>query len=71
MDKDPYGAGCRSRQACQVHAKAVRHFVKYKAHDEKNATKAGDVVTLMQSRPISKDKRWVIREVVGSNQGVN
>ena len=46
--------------------KPVRHFVKYKAHDEKNATKNGDVVQIMETRPISKDKRWVIREVVGA-----
>ena len=46
--------------------KAVRHIVKYKAHDEKNATKNGDVVQIMETRPISKDKRWVIREVVGA-----
>lgn len=46
--------------------KAVRHFVKYKAHDEKNATKAGDVVRIMETRPLSKDKRWVIRDVVES-----
>lgn len=44
--------------------KPVRHFVKYKAHDEKNASKAGDVVRIMETRPLSKDKRWVIREVV-------
>ena len=44
--------------------KAVRHFVKYKAHDEKNATKTGDVVRIMETRPLSKDKRWVIRDVV-------
>ena len=41
--------------------KAVRRFVKYKAHDEKNATKVGDVVRIMETRPLSKDKRWVIQ----------
>lgn len=46
--------------------KPVRHFVKYKAHDEKNATKVGDVVRIMETRPLSKDKRWVIQEVVGA-----
>jgi small subunit ribosomal protein S17 len=46
--------------------KAVRHFVKYKAHDEKNAAKAGDVVRIMETRPLSKDKRWVIQEIVES-----
>lgn len=44
--------------------KAVRHFVRYKAHDEKNAAKTGDVVRIMETRPLSKDKRWVIREIV-------
>ena len=46
------------------YAKAVRSFVRYKAHDEQNATKAGDVVRIMETRPLSKDKRWIIREVV-------
>ncbi|MBF0490014.1 MAG: 30S ribosomal protein S17 [Candidatus Omnitrophica bacterium] len=46
--------------------KPVRRFVKYKAHDEKNATKVGDVVRIMETRPLSKDKRWIIQEVVGS-----
>ena len=47
--------------------KAVRHFVKYKAHDEQNASKTGDVVHIMETRPLSKDKRWVIvRDAVES-----
>lgn len=40
--------------------KPVQHMVKYKAHDDKNETKIGDVVTIMESRPLSKEKRWVI-----------
>ena len=39
---------------------------KYKAHDEKNAAKTGDVVRIMETRPLSKDKRWIISEIVGS-----
>ncbi len=46
--------------------KAVRHIVKYKAHDEQNAAKSGDVVRIMETRPLSKDKRWIIREIVES-----
>ena len=46
--------------------KPVRTIVKYKAHDEKNSTKTGDVVRIMETRPLSKDKRWIIQEVVGS-----
>ncbi len=44
--------------------KVVRKAVKFKAHDEKNATKTGDIVRIMETRPISKDKRWLITEVV-------
>ena len=40
--------------------KVVRRATKYKAHDEENKTKIGDIVQIMETRPISKDKRWVI-----------
>lgn len=46
--------------------KPMRTLVRYKAHDEKNSTKTGDVVRIMETRPLSKDKRWIIQEVVGS-----
>ena len=48
--------------------KSVRSFAKYKAHDEANATKVGDVVRIMETRPLSKDKRWIIQEGVGNEQ---
>jgi small subunit ribosomal protein S17 len=44
--------------------KIVRVAKKFKAHDEKNESKTGDVVSMMESRPISKDKRWVIMQIV-------
>jgi small subunit ribosomal protein S17 len=47
------------------YVKQVRNFVRYKAHDEKNAAKTGDVVRIMESRPLSRTKRWVISEIVG------
>jgi len=43
-----------------VMKKTVRQSKKYKAHDEANACKVGDIVTIQESRPISKDKRWVV-----------
>ena len=46
------------------YTKTVRHAVKFKAHDEKNATKAGDMVRIMETRPLSKDKHWIISEVL-------
>lgn len=43
--------------------KTIRRAQKFKAHDEKNESKTGDVVTIMETRPLSKDKRWVIIEI--------
>jgi small subunit ribosomal protein S17 len=40
--------------------KTVRRSKKYKAHDETNQFKTGDVVSIEESAPISKDKRWVV-----------
>jgi small subunit ribosomal protein S17 len=40
--------------------KVVRMSKKYKAHDENNACKVGDLVFIQESAPISKDKRWVV-----------
>ena len=44
--------------------KMQRRGVKYKAHDENNASKTGDRVRIMETRPLSKDKRWIITEVL-------
>lgn len=44
--------------------KILRRAIKVKAHDEKNAAKAGDTVKIVQVRPLSKDKRWKLVEVV-------
>ena len=49
------------------YGKQMQHFAKYKAHDEKNEAKMGDMVEMMESRPISKDKRWVIIEIIKRN----
>ncbi|MDN2567427.1 30S ribosomal protein S17 [Aquibium sp. A9E412] len=43
-----------------VMKKTVRMSKRYKAHDETNACKVGDIVTIQESKPISKDKSWVV-----------
>ena len=43
-----------------VMKKTVRMTKNYKAHDESNACKVGDLVMIEESRPISKDKTWVV-----------
>ena len=44
--------------------KYVTKRVKYKAHDEKNETRAGDKVEIVESRPLSRQKRWRIQRLV-------
>ncbi len=47
-----------------LYGKVVRRSKKYLAHDEENAYKVGDVVEIVESRPISKRKRWrVVRRL--------
>ena len=41
-----------------LYKKIVKRTVKLKAHDEQNACKIGDTVQVMETRPLSKDKRW-------------
>jgi len=45
------------------YSKVVRRSIKVKAHDEKNTAKIGDVVKIVPTRPISKNKRWKLIEV--------
>ena len=47
-----------------LYKKTIRTNKKYKAHDEENVAKAGDVVKIMETRPLSKDKRWRLIEIV-------
>ena len=41
-----------------LYKKIVKRTVKFKAHDENNECQKGDVVEIMETRPLSKDKRW-------------
>ena len=47
-----------------VYKKLVKRRARYKAHDEKNQCKIGDKVRIVESRPLSKYKRWRVREIV-------
>lgn len=48
----------------RLYKKGVKHTVKYKAHDENNECQMGDVVRITETRPLSKDKRWRLVEIV-------
>ena len=47
-----------------VYGKIVRKSEKFKAHDENSEAKAGDTVRIMECRPMSRDKRWRLVEIV-------
>ena len=47
-----------------LYNKIVNHTVKYKAHDEDNTCGVGDKVQIMECRPMSKDKRWRVVEII-------
>ncbi|MFK7697354.1 30S ribosomal protein S17 [Paenibacillus sp. HJGM_3] len=47
-----------------LYHKRIKYTKKFKAHDENNEAQIGDVVKIMETRPISKDKRWRLVEVV-------
>jgi small subunit ribosomal protein S17 len=44
--------------------KYLKRHVKYKAHDERNACTVGDKVLIVESRPLSKEKRWRVRTIL-------
>ncbi|WP_100406003.1 30S ribosomal protein S17 [Bacillus solitudinis] len=48
----------------RLYGKRVKYSKKFKAHDEENTAKIGDVVKIMETRPLSKDKRFRLVEIV-------
>jgi len=48
----------------QLYEKVVVQRKKYKAHDEDNACEIGDWVRVIESRPMSREKRWVVTEIL-------
>ena len=47
-----------------LYKKTLRRAVKYKAHDEENECKIGDIVRIIETRPLSREKRWRVAEVI-------
>lgn len=47
-----------------LYGKTVNRTTKFKAHDEINDAKIGDTVKIMETRPLSKDKRWRLVEII-------
>jgi small subunit ribosomal protein S17 len=53
-----------------LYRKNIRGTVKYKAHDEKNECSEGDIVTIIETRPLSRDKRWRVGEIITKKEAV-
>ena len=53
-----------SRVRHPLYGKIIKRTTKFKAHDEENACGIGDTVRVMETRPLSKDKRWRLVEIV-------
>ena len=51
-----------------LYKKAIKFTRKYKAHDETNACKAGDKVRIVETRPLSREKRWRVTEIVSTGE---
>ena len=63
MDKTAVVA-VETRRHHPIYKKTVRRITRYKAHDERNECQMGDTVRLEETRPLSKEKRWRVAEIV-------
>jgi small subunit ribosomal protein S17 len=57
-----------TRKVHPLYKKAIRITKKYKAHDENNSCTIGDKVKIVETRPISKEKRWRIIEIISKRE---
>ncbi len=52
------------------YGKVLRRVKKYKAHDEENACSVNDTVRIVESRPLSREKRWRVEEILSTSEAV-
>lgn len=50
-----------------IYHKYIKRRVTFKAHDEENRCNVGDKVSVVETRPLSRDKRWRVREILEKN----
>lgn len=58
------------RKRHPLYGKTVKYTKKFKAHDEENTCKIGDLVKIMETRPLSKDKNWRVVEILERREEV-
>ncbi len=54
----------------RLYKKTIKKVVKYKAHDENNECRLGDMVRIIETRPLSKQKRWRVVEIITKGEVV-
>ncbi len=52
------------RRQHPIYKKALRRTSRFKAHDEQNQYQVGDIVRIEETRPLSKSKKWIVRELI-------
>ncbi len=63
MDKTVVVAIATSKRH-PLYKKTIKRSVKYKAHDENNQCQLGDTVKIIETRPLSRQKRWRVAEII-------
>ena len=59
-----------TRKVHPLYKKAITVTKKYKVHDENSVCKIGDKVKIVETRPLSKEKRWRLAEIISSKETV-
>ncbi len=54
----------------RLYRKTIKKAVRYKAHDAKNECEEGDTVRIIETRPLSKEKRWRVAEIISKKEVV-
>jgi len=53
-----------------LYRKTIKRMVKYKAHDKNNECGLGDIVRIVETRPLSREKRWRVAEIITKEKAV-
>ena len=53
-----------------LYRKTIRREIKYKVHDEKSECKPGDIIKMVETRPLSKEKRWRVAQIITKGEVV-
>ncbi|OGN87127.1 MAG: 30S ribosomal protein S17 [Chloroflexi bacterium RBG_13_46_14] len=62
--------GVETSKRHPLYRKIMRRVIKYKAHDEENMCAEGDIVRIIETRPLSREKRWRVSEIITRKDAV-